>query len=508
MPTTAGPLSAPTPPADDANSTTPHAVPSSALNGDLPLESPPLGGLPLKDPPLESPPQRDLPQRDLPLESPPPRALPLTQLPPGPRWPLPVQSILTWNRTVPWFAANRRRYGPVFTIRSLPWGKAVVVDDSELVKQIFTGDPAVYHAGDGNSLLAPVLGERSVLVLDEDAHLQARKRLLPPFHGESVRRYGEVVERIVAEEIDRWPLDKPFPLHPRMQAITLEVILQAVIGVTDPVRLRALREALPAAVPTDPTLMVIWVVPALEHIGRWRRFRRTVEEANRLLREEIAARRLDPQLDEREDVLSQLVRAGETDDEELRDQIMTLLLAGHETTTTGLAWTFERLLRHPDALARACESARGGKDGDDAADDAYLDAVVQETLRIRPVIPAVLRQLQAPVQLGAWQLPAGVTVMPAVKLLHSDPALFAEPERFRPERFLDDGEGSTYTWIPFGGGRRRCLGAAFASFEMRVALRTILQRTTLRADRARDERVRNHHITLVPARGTRVIREA
>jgi cytochrome P450 len=408
-----------------------------------------------------------------------------------------VQSILTWNRTIPFFAAARRRYGPVFTIRSLPWGKAVVIDDAELVKQIFTGDPAVFHAGEGNSMLAPVLGERSVLVLDEDPHLQARKRLLPPFHGEAVRRYGEVVERIVAEEVARWPLGRPFPLHPRMRAITLEVILQAVIGVTDPVRLRALREALPVTVEIGPTLMAMWVVPGLERVGRWRAHRLAVARANRLLREEIAARRLDPSLGEREDVLSQLVRAGEIDDEELRDQIMTLLLAGHETTTTGLAWAFERLLRHPDALARAREG-----------EDSYLDAVVQETLRIRPVIPAVLRQLRAPVELGGWRLPAGVTVMPAIVLLHADPALFPEPARFRPERFLDDGQGSTYTWIPFGGGRRRCLGAAFASFEMRVALRTILQRATLRADRARDERVRNHHITLVPARGARVVREA
>jgi cytochrome P450 len=419
------------------------------------------------------------------------------RLPPGPPLPLPLQSIIAWNRTVTYFAACRRRYGPVFTIRSLPWGTAIVVNDADLVKQIFTGDPAVFHAGEGNSLLAPVLGQRSVLVLDEDEHLQARKRLLPPFHGEAVRRYAEVVEQIVADEAASWPLGEPFQLHPRMRAITLEVILKAVIGVTDPVRLRALRDALPATVEIDPIIMAMWVVPALAHVGPWRRHRDRVAEANRLLREEIAARRLEPGLEEREDVLSQLVHAGEIDDEELRDQIMTLLLAGHETTTTGLAWAFERLLRHPEALARAREG-----------DDAYLDAVVQETLRIRPVIPAVLRQLQAPVELGGWQLPAGVTVMPAVTLMHSDPALFDQPEQFRPERFLGDSEASTYTWIPFGGGRRRCLGAAFASLEMRVALRTILERTTLRADRARGERPRNHHITLVPARGARVVREA
>ncbi len=419
------------------------------------------------------------------------------RLPPGPRLPVLVQSALIWNRSVPFLAACRRRYGPVFTLRALPWGHAVVIDEPELVKQVFTGDPAVFYAGEGNSLLAPVLGERSVLVLDEDEHLQTRKRLLPPFHGESVRRYGEVIEQIVAAEIERWPLGQPFPLHPRMRAITLETILQAVIGVSDPVRLRALREVLPATAEVSPLIMAMWVVPGLERVGPWRRYRATVAEANRVLRIEISERRRDPNLAERQDVLSQLVRAGEIDDDDLRDQIITLLMAGHETTTTGLAWAFERLLRNPDVLARAR-----------AGDDAYLDAVVQETLRIRPVIPAVLRSLQAPVELGGFTLPAGVTVMPAITLMHSDPTLFPEPERFKPERFLEGGEGSTYTWIPFGGGRRRCLGAAFASFEMRVTLRTILQRTRLRADRARPEKVRDHHITLVPARGARVVREA
>jgi cytochrome P450 len=445
--------------------------------------------------PTASPPSRSTRPAD-------PSAAPATgaarsELPPGPPLPLVLQSILAWNCSIPFLAACRRRYGPVFTIRSLPWGKAVVINDAELVKQVFTGDPAVYHAGDGNSMLAPVLGERSVLVLDEDEHLRARKRMLPPFHGESVRRYADAVEQIVLEEIARWPIGEPFALHPRMRAITLEVILQAVIGVTDPVRTRELREALPRSVEIDPTIMAMWVFPGLARVGRWRRHRAAVAEANRLLREEIAARRSDPRLHERHDVLSQLVLAGEIDDEELRDQIMTLLLAGHETTTTALAWAFERLLRHPDALARARE---GNED--------YLDAVVQETLRVRPVIPAVLRQLQAPVELGGWRLPAGVTVMPAITLMHADPELFADPKRFRPERFLEEDAGSTYTWIPFGGGRRRCVGAAFANLEMRVALRTILERTTLRADRPRGERARNHHITLVPARGARVVREA
>jgi cytochrome P450 len=427
----------------------------------------------------------------------PPRSARKSALPPGSRLPRPLQTLLLWKRTLPFLARGRRRYGPVFTIRAMPWGTAVVINDAELVKQIFTGDPAVFHAGEGNSMLAPVLGERSVLVIDEDEHLQARKRLLPPFHGEAVQRYGEVVERIVAAEVARWPLGEPFALHPRMRAITLEVILEAVIGVSDPVRLRGLRETLPAIAEIDFPTMTMWEFPALRHFGRWRRYLRTVERANGLLREEIAARRLAPDLAERQDVLSQLVHAGESDDGELRDQIVTLLMAGHETTTTGLAWALERLLRHPAALARAQEG-----------EDAYLDAVVKETLRVRPVIPAVLRRLTAPVQLGNWSLPRGVTVMPAVTLMHADPELFPEPKCFRPERFLDGAEGSTYTWIPFGGGRRRCLGAAFASFEMRVALRTILRDAKLRAEDLHDERARSHHITLVPARGTRVVREA
>ena len=422
-----------------------------------------------------------------------------SSLPPGPRLPVAAQTARAWRATVPFFEAATRRYGPIFTIRALPWGTAVVVNDAELVKQVFSGDPAVYHAGEGNSILAPIVGSRSVLVLDEDQHLCARRTLLPPFHGQAVGAYGSVVEDVVAAEVKRWPLLEPFALHPRFRAITLEVILRAVIGVSDPARTAALRELLPACLQISPAIMAMWAVPGLGRIGRWRRFRATLAAANRVLLEEIGARRHDPQLEQRDDVLSRLILAdgdgADNGDAVLRDQIMTLLVAGHETTSTGLAWTFERLLRHPRALARA----RHG-------DDRYLDAVVAESLRVRPVLPVVLRQLRAPVSLGGYRLPAGVTVMPAITLMHENPALFSEPLRFKPERFLDGDEGGTYAWIPFGGGRRRCLGAAFASLEMRVVLRTILHSAELRADVPADERVRNHHITLVPARGAQVLR--
>ena len=419
------------------------------------------------------------------------------RLPDGPALPTPVQTFLAWHHTERLFSAARRRYGPIFTLRLAPWGRVVVVCERELVKSVFTGDAATLHAGEGNALLAPVLGERSVLVLDEQEHLRARKRLLAPFHGEVVRRYEDTVKRIVTEEIEHWPLGRPFALHPRMRAITLEVILKAVIGVSNPERLAALRAVLPRTAAVDPTIMAMWVIPSLGRTGPWRAYRRNLAAANRLLRAEISERRRDGRLDERQDVLSQLVHAGETDERELRDQIMTLLMAGHETSATGLAWTFERLLRHPHVHARA---RRG--------EEEYLDAVIHETLRVRPVIAAVLRQLKAPITLGEHTIPAGVTVMPAITLVHSDPGVYPEPERFRPERVLEGNAGDTYTWIPFGGGRRRCLGAAFANTEMRVALRTILQRTRLRADRPADEKVKNHHITLVPARGARAVREA
>lgn len=418
-----------------------------------------------------------------------------TTLPPGPRLPLPLGTMVTWTLTLPFWEWCRSRYGPMFTVRCFPWGTAVFVSDSDLIKEVFTGDPAVFHAGEGNALLGPIVGERSMLLADEDAHLRARKRILPPFHGDSVRRYASDVERIVTDEVERWPIGEPFPLHPRMTAIAFEVVLRAVIGVGDGERAEALREVLPASAEWDPTILAGWAVPVLRRFGRWRRHDATVAETHRLLREEITERRLDSDLASREDVLSHLILTGDATDEELCDDVMTLLIAGEGTSAAALAWAFERLLRHPEALKRA----RVG-------DDEFLDAVVHETLRVRPVIPAVARQLQAPIQLGGFHLPAGVTVVLVGSLLHSDPDLYPDPGRFRPERFLDNNASLTYTWIPFGGGRRRCPGSALAALEMRIALRTILQRVTLQADRSRNERSRHRNITLVPARGTRVVR--
>ena len=424
-------------------------------------------------------------------------------LPPGPRLPAAVQTALLWRNTRFFLDNCRRRFGPTFTVRDLLMGTLVYLTDPDDIKAVFTGDPAVFHAGEANSILAPVLGERSVLVLDEDEHLEQRKRMLPAFHGESVRRYRETIASIVDDEISRWPLDREFPIHERMHAVALEVILRVVIGARDPERLADLRRVLQRVVDLDAVLLMMWLKPGLGRFGPWRRYNQLLAEADELLYDEIRKRREDPDIDRREDVLSMLIRVADergtlASDQDLRDQLVTLLLAGHETTASSLAWAFERLSRNPVVLDRLVASL-----ADD--DDSYLDAVVKETLRTRPVIIDVVRKLKAPVELGGYRLPEGVTVLPAIMLVQEDGGRFPDPYRFEPERFLDGrDEGSAYGLIPFGGGRRRCVGAAFASLEMKTVLRTVLCRLRLNTTDAPPERERFKHITLVPAKGGRV----
>jgi cytochrome P450 len=426
----------------------------------------------------------------------------VTSLPPGPRLPYWLQTLLIWDHTEAFQKWCRRRYGPTFTVRAFPAKVAVYVTKPEDLKAVFAADPEVLKAGEANAILGPVLGRRSVLLSDGDDHLRRRRLMLPFFHGESVRRYGEVIGQIVDEEVACWPRGTAFELHSRMQAITLEVIMRAVIGVTDPRRLDVLRVALRRIVELDSAVLYMWVFPQLDRIGRWKRQRRWQAEAEALLIEEIAARRKAPDLAERTDVLSLLISAEHEDgtrmgDEELRDQLLTMLLAGHETTATGLGWAFERLVRHPAAMAKAQTGATTG-------DDTYLDAVIKETLRVRPVIPDVARYVAQPIELAGRVLPAGVTVMPAIALVHWGDA-YADAAAFRPERWLEEPEPPALGWIPFGGGRRRCLGAAFASFEMRMVLRRVLEQVQLAAVDAADEAIKPAHITLVPKEGARVV---
>jgi len=400
--------------------------------------------------------------------------------------------------------ACHERYGDMFTVEIAYEGKWVMLADPEAIKQVFTGDPRVFHAGEGNKILEPALGRNSVLVLDEKPHMSQRKLLLPPFHGARMQGYEQTMTEIAAREIESWPLGTPYELRPRMQAITLEIILSTVFGVSGGERLAELREALREFLDltTDPRALLPLLIVGPRRITRFRPFRRRVERVDALIYSEIAERRRVGDLEQRDDVLSMLVAARHEDgspmsDEEIRDELLTLLVAGHETTATSLSWAVERLARHPEKLERLRDEVEDDR-------DEYLTATIQETLRLRPVISIVVRHLTEPVEIGGYELPAGVGVTPCVYLVHRNPEVYPEPDRFLPERFLDNPPG-TYTWIPFGGGVRRCLGASFAQFEMAVVLRELVRRRHIRPADPRPERVFRRAITETPRHNATVI---
>jgi cytochrome P450 family 135 len=421
-------------------------------------------------------------------------------LPPGPRLPTAVQTARLIARPVPFLEDCRRRYGETFTARVLRAGTMVFVSDPASLKRLFGADRQNTIAPGRNVVLAPILGRRSLLLLEGDEHLRRRRLMLPPFHGERMRAYEQVMEEATEREMAAWPVGDRFRLHASMQAITLEVILRAVFGVEDDRRLTELRRNLVGILATTRSPLAIGLtIDGLRRLPGHRRVARMLAETDRLLFAEIAERRADPDLGSREDILSLLVGArfedgSRMDDRELRDQLITLLMAGHETTATALAWAFDLLFRAPDKLRLLREEVDDG-------DHAYLDAVIEETLRVRPVVPFVGRQLRAGAELGGYRLPVGTVVMPAIYLTHTRPDLYPAPREFVPERFLDGGP-ETYGWIPFGGGTRRCIGGAFAQFEMRIVLSTILRRAHLGPGSEGPERVVRRNVTLSPRNGT------
>jgi cytochrome P450 len=425
-------------------------------------------------------------------------------VPPGPRRPAIIDAHRLRANHIDHMVRLHRRYGDLFTLPLPGFSRLVCVADPALIKEIFRGDPERFHAGEANAtVLEPAVGLNSVLTLDEGEHLRQRKLLLPPFHGESVRRYGELVREIAERDLETWPIGKPFAARPHTQAITLEVILRAVFGLGDAERLARARRLIARF---ERRSRAVLLYPFLRHdLGPpspWARFRRARAKLDRFIYEEIAHRRAEGAERGRDDILSLLLAARHEDgrpmsDRELRDELVTVVGAGHETTATALAWALERLLRTPRVLARLRRSLAVGEDD-------YLDATVKETLRIRPVVTDVGRVLTAPTEIAGYLLPAGTIVMPAIDVVHHRPDLFDEPEEFRPERFL---EGEGFSWIPFGGSVRRCVGAAFAQTEMRIVLREIVQRTELRAADPRPERPRIRNITIAPARGARVVLE-
>ena len=421
-------------------------------------------------------------------------------LPPGPRMPRALQTLGWITRPMPFMEQCRDRYGDAFTLRIAHEGEWVLLSDPEAVKQVFTGDPRLLHAGEGNRVLLPVLGSNSVLLLDEDPHMRQRKLLLPPLHGERLARHAETMRDVAEREVASWPAGDTLAIAPRMADLTLEIIARTVFGSADPELLRRLRETIEfLSKPGVYTLFMLLAGP--ERIANSGVAGKVLAPVDKVLLAEIARRRDDPLLDSRDDVLSLLLRTRHEEDgspmsdQEVRDELMTLLVAGHETTATAVSWAVERLLRHPDKLARAA-----------SGDEEYLDAVVKETLRLRPVLPLVARKLVEPMEIGGHELPAGATVAPSIYLIHRRPDVYPDPRAFRPERFLEQPAG-TYTWIPFGGGVRRCLGASFAIQEMKIVLRAILGRHRLRPSRLDSERVTRRTITLVPERGTEVVVE-
>jgi cytochrome P450 len=428
-----------------------------------------------------------------------------TRLPPGPPLPRLIQTIGFIFFGTRFLEACRRRYGGAVTMGTLFDRRFVMLFDPELVKELFRGPHEQLNAGEANALLGPVLGERSVLLLDGAEHLRHRKLMLPHLHGQRMQAYAQTMRDATDREIDSWPVGEPFALLPRMQSLTLGVIMRAVFGYEPGAAEEELRSRLramvdPLARPRGIPLMMLLGRLGSGDRGALQRFEAQRQAVDELLYAEIARRREDPDLAERDDVFSALLLAEDEDgirlsDREVRDELVTLLLAGHETTATGLAWTFDLLLHSPRVLQRA---AKG--------DDDYLDAVVKESLRVRPVIPGVGRVVRgAPFKLGQWVIPPGVEINPSIRMIHRRGDLYPDPQDFRPERFLGSDAPDTYTWVPFGGGTRRCIGASFAQMEMRIVVQRVLERATLRAADPEPEEVQFRAITLSPRNGTRVV---
>jgi cytochrome P450 family 135 len=422
-------------------------------------------------------------------------------LPPGPRLPRPLQLAGFFSRPTAFLDRCRQRYGDVFTLRMPATEPMVFLADPDLVKAVWTRDKVNGLPEGRRVTLEPVLGPRSVLLQEGAEHLRRRRLMLPPFHGERMRRYGELMDEITRRDIERWPLDRPFALMPRMQSITRDVILRAVFGTHEGAREDELRRRIDDVLVRTTRAPTQLAVVLAEAAGVQRTpFHRAVRRMDDVLRDEIRDRQAAGDLGERDDILSMLVQARDEDgspldEDELRDQLVTLLLAGHETTATALAWTFDALFRNPGVRAKLEASLADG--------DSYLDAVVDESLRIRPTIHDVGRRLGEPLETkDGPTIEAGTAVFASVHLLHRREDLFPEPRAFRPERFLGEERPSTYAWIPFGGGMRRCLGAAFAQFEMRRVLRTILEHADLHPATDRAEPFQRRPVTVVPRNGT------
>jgi cytochrome P450 family 135 len=405
-------------------------------------------------------------------------------LPPGPAAPAAVQTIEWIARPTDLLRRSAARYGEPFTLRTL-WADApmVLVSDPEAIRRVYAAPEDVLSGGASSTVLEPFAGPSSILLTSGEAHLRQRRLILPPFHGRRMEEHRATVAALAAAEVARWTPGRPLATLPRMQELTLDVILRVVLGAPDPPLRAAIRAALDMT-RSLPRLVALSLAP--HGSAPWRPFLRAVARVDALLRAAIRRGGSGGA------VLDELIATGVTEDE-LRDQVVTLLAAGHETTAGSLAWACERLARHPHVVARL-------RDGD----DAYLEATVKEVLRLRPVLSITPRKAVAPFTVGGVALAPGVHVTPCLYLAHRRAEQWPDPTAFRPERFLD-GAPAPYTWLPFGGGTRRCAGAAFATMELHEVLRAIVRRFDLQPDRPAGERMRRRGVTLTPSRGGRVV---
>ena len=426
-------------------------------------------------------------------------------IPDGPRGNALRMTMRFMRKRGPLVRDAHARYGDTFSVEILPGPRRFVIfSDPADVKQIFSADPSQFHAGEGNAILKPVMGSHSLLLTDDGEHQRGRKLLMPAFTGPAMRGYRPLVEGIAKQTVDTWHPGQRLVTLDAMNALTLEVILQVVFGVTDEERLAVLRPKVTRIVDIDARILLSWIFPRLRKVPPWRSFFTNLREVDELLYAEIRDRRALPDLDGRDDVLSRLLRVGDEtpgggagpraadehslSDAELRDQLVTLLLAGHETTASALSWTLHELGKSPELLARATRAA-------DTGDEEFLEACLKESMRLHPIIDFVARTLQSDQVVGGHLLPRGTTVAPSIMLSHSREESFAGAHEFRPDRFLD-GEVTPGTWIPFGGGVRRCIGAAFSLMEGTVVLREVLQRFEVHTEKPTGPRLRN--ITNVP----------
>ena len=386
-----------------------------------------------------------------------------------------------------------------------PW---LCLTDPEDIKRVFTADTDVLRLGAALAKVSAhhlVLGPTGLTNLDGPEHMRMRRRQLPPFHGRALPNYEKTMEHKTEEALARWPLGRLSASQPHIEEITLEVMMATVFGVTDPTRVERLRAATLALLREGHSRrFFIQTMIATSRQNGWERpfprIRRAVDAVDAVVMEEVSQRRSEGRLDD-QDVLGMFLR---TPDEqghlmsanEICDAMRTLLLGGHDTTASTLTWVLERVSRYPEVLARLEAAALHG-------DDEYLDAVIKETMRLRPAFPLTARLATEPFELPGLTIPSGTMVAPYITLVHRRHELYPDPLAFRPERFLNSRAG-TYTWIPFGGGPRRCIGAAFSMTEARIVLRTILRHSRVEPSQRRPERVVHRNVFVVPARGGRI----